>query len=59
MRSVRTAENSGAWAAAEMAENQELEQYIADLESHIGSFVRKTISDAPVAPIPLPDLVAN
>jgi hypothetical protein len=42
-----------------MAENQELEQYIADLESHIGSFVRKTISDAPVAPIPLPDLVAN
>jgi len=38
-----------------MAENQELQQYIADLEDHIGAFARKTISEAPVAPIPVPE----
>jgi hypothetical protein len=47
--------NEANWVAAEMAENQELEQYIADLEQHIGAFARKSISEAPAAPIPVPE----
>jgi hypothetical protein len=56
---VATLENtSGAWIAAEMAENQELEQYISDLETHIGSFAQKAILEAAVIPIPVPELPA-
>lgn len=47
-------QNSGAWVAAEMSENQELEQYIGDLEDHIGSFAQKAILEATINPIPVP-----
>jgi hypothetical protein len=43
------------WVAVQTDENQELEQYIADLEGHIGAFARKSIQEAPAAPVPVPD----
>lgn len=42
------------WVAAETADNQELQEYIADLEKHIGAFARAAIEAAPTAPVPQP-----
>jgi hypothetical protein len=52
-------QNNGAWAATEMTENQELEQYISDLENHIGSFAQKAIQEAAAVPIPVPEAGAS
>lgn len=52
-------QNNRAWVAAEMTENQELEQYISDLENHIGAFAQKAILETPAIPIPVPDAGAS
>jgi hypothetical protein len=53
---IAALENSGGkWIASLMPENQELEQYISNLEAHIGAFAQKAISEAPAAPVPVPD----
>lgn len=57
---IATLQKSGVnWVAADMDENQELEEYISDLEKHIGSFAREAISETPAEPIPVPSEPAN
>ncbi len=42
----------GQWKAEMLPDSEESAEYIAELEEHIGSFVRKTIDEAQTSPIP-------
>jgi hypothetical protein len=44
------------WTAATLEDLQEADEYITELESHIGKFARTTIEEAPAVPIPTPQV---
>lgn len=57
---IATLKKSGdAWVAEEMTDYQEAGQYIEELETHIGSFVRNAAQEAAAAPIPEPPQPPN